>query len=218
MTGSAYFSTMLGKFAKLPTSPRGVYHQVDGIWNITHSSVLSPYFQRGKQHKFVNRTGLKWTQVRAHLKRLFLDNSIDNSIIRRIQLKVIDYIPLRSGRLADTIFNSMYIWRGSYYSTHYLAIFTFRWSTKRPRPIPGNVRHAPPQTGYGEWGTYRVINALVRSRVRIHHITAGGNALYFLNDSQAYSEPTSKIDKISSDILEDEFAERFNIILTLFVY
>jgi len=214
LTGSAYFSTMLGKFTKDPRAPPGVYNQSGGIWNITHSNVLDPFYS-GRPGEFKRQTGLTWIQVRKIMKNVFLSTTADPYVKKIIQYKILDLIPIRSGRLADTIFKSMRFWRGSYYSTHYISLLTYHWSVYRPRPIPGQTKHSPPEKGYGEWATYRVISPLVRSRVTVDHVTPYGNALYILNDPLSLNDPEPVIDEIMSDMLEDEFAERFNIVLEL---
>jgi len=156
--------------------------------------------------KNMKAKGISWISVRRILKRIFLDNKLDELLLMKIRLWVLRYIPVRSGRLANFIFKTMKLIRRTYYS-QYIARFGFGWPAKRPYPIRGRVRHKPPEMGYGEWGTFKPVYKL--PNVHVDHVTAGGNALYILDDPGAINDPTSAIIHDGTDMIYKDLKNRF---------
>jgi hypothetical protein len=201
----AYFSTAVFKY-----SNKGV--QSGGFWNITHSSVLDPkYAGKGA---FKKMTGMTWWDVKRFLNDLFLDPVDDPEIIERVKTITASFIPVRSGRLMQRLFESMKINRSQKSYTHYWANYSFKWSLKRPYPIPGQTSHAG-ELGYGEWGTVKLTEPEAIARVKVHHVTAGGNALYVLNDPLAIADPTVIIERVAQNELNNDYAEKFNLTLEI---
>lgn len=201
----SYFSTKLVQYSK-----KGV--QKSGYWNITHSSVLDPNYP-GKG-AFYKQTGLKWWDVKRFLNYLFLDTADDPAIIDKIKKIAAPYIPVRSGRLINKILSSMKIKRTQKYYTHYWSEFSFDWSLMRPYPISGRTAHNN-ELGYGEWGTVKLTEPEALSRVRVHHVTAGGNALYYLNDPASMNDPSAIIERTAQIEMTNNYAEKFNLVLEI---
>lgn len=199
-----YFSTKLQTFGK-------GQQQTGGIWSFTHSSVIDPNYM-GKGW-FKRETGLKWWQIKKVMADLFMDRIDDPSIIEKVKTHTAPLIPVRSGRLMERLFSSMKILRDQKKLTEFWAVFTYKWSIKRPYPIMGRVAHSTPEKGYGEWGSVKLTEPHAISRVKIDHVTAGGNALYILDDPAAMQDPTPVINSYAEDLIYRDFAEKFNFVL-----
>ena len=119
----------------------------NGWWNL--SSGGGPGVSRiswMRQH-----FGMKWTEFRRILADLFVDTRRDPGILERIRARIWRFVPVRSGRLLDTIFKSLMITRIKWINAHHWHNVSFIWSLKRPFPILGWVTHRfPPDIGLGE--------------------------------------------------------------------
>lgn len=198
-----YFST------KLKTFGAG-RRQTGGYWNFTHSSVIDPNYM-GKGW-FKRETGLTWWQVKRLISNEFMNTINDPGIINQVKQTTAPFIPVRSGRLMEKIFSSMKIVRTQKRLTDFWATLTYSWSKYRPYPIKGRTTHNS-ELGYGEWGSVKLTEPLVINRVKIHHVTAGGNALYYLDDPAAVPDPTSTINDVASKLIMQDLAEKFNFVL-----
>lgn len=220
-TPEAYFSTELGSFDAQK-------HQVDGIWNLTHTSLFDPYF--GGSWNFKGKT---FTEIRDEIKKFMTDQRKDPQLIDMIKNLVIADIPIRSGKLADMIFKTMRIDRFIWYSVHYFSSLSYQYPDDRPLPVPGRVQHLG-EKGYGEYGTYKVTDPLVLSKVSIDHISgtiprvsskgkiwyppsSGHGALYNLNDPTAYADVRDSINKAFDEVIVNEMADRFNFVITVII-
>jgi len=203
-TPESYYSTELGSFDAQK-------HQVDGIWNLTHTSIMDPYYGGSWTYK-----GMTFTEVRESIVKFMTDQSKDPQLIDMIKKKVIADIPIRSGKLADMMFKTMRIDRFIWYSVHYFSSLSYQYPDDRPLPVPGRVSHLA-EKGYGEWGTYKVTDPLVLSKVSIDHVTKGGNALYNLNDPTAYADVRDSINKAFDEVIVNEMADRFNFVITVII-
>lgn len=176
------------------------------------NSIIHVDFRKGRTKEWIVLTQnlktrkLSWIDVRRTLKQIFVDKDLDEELLMKIRMWVLRYIPVRSGRLANFIFKTMNLIRRTYHS-QYIARFGFSWPAKRPFPIGGRVSHAPPEKGYGEWGTFRPIFNL--PNVHVDHVTAGGNALYILDDPDAINDPTSAIINDGQDQIYRDIQQRF---------
>lgn len=175
----------------------------DGYWNISHSSTKY----------MIARFGMKWTDLRKHMVTAFTSELRDPDIIEEIKQRSHQFIPLRTGHLMDAIFKSMRLSRNSWYSSHFFANFSYEYPPDRPLFIRGRVKHAPPDKGYGDWGTVRLTEPIPISRVDVDHVTEGGNALYNLNDPQAQANIPPELEKIIEDEIREDFMNMFNTIL-----
>ena len=201
---TAYFPTM-GKTFDTDGAQTG------GFWSISHASIFDPFHISGRNQ--MRNYGMRtYPELRDYMKMMFLDISRDPGIIQRIKNAVIKYIPVRTAKLLDTIFKTMWLNRSSWYSTHYFIDLLYEWPEDRPKYI-NNPQHRPPEKGYGDWAGYIPTTPEAISRVSIDHVTMGGNALYNLDDPQASSDPMVDIEREAQLILEDDFAEAFNNII-----
>lgn len=210
-SNTAYFSTNLGVFDTQK-------QQTGGIWNITHASIFDPlYLSGGSANRMRSEYGMTWYEMRAQMRYMFTSSVGDKGLIRQIQERVLkeDFFPVRSGKLLDTVMNTMHIVRTQYYSSHYWAQFFFEWPLDYPGAWFGKqvAHHYPPHQGYGKWATYKVSDARVAAKVSIDHVTPGGNALYNLQDQNAIADPRPRLNDIAIEQLEDDFANLFNFTL-----
>lgn len=150
--------------------------------------------------------GRTWKELKKSLTREFMSVIRDAGLIQFIKNRILPLVPVRSGRLLDTIMKSMFIQRRSWYNTHFWAILSFIWTLFRPYPIPGRVQHSPPETGYGE---YYVPTNTIPNRHLIRRIGTR-NALYLLNDPTARSDPIHDIKRITKDVINNDFAQIFS--------
>ena len=173
---------------------------------------------RGKEPYFdINNSrfraaNISWIELRSIIKNEMLSTQNDLNLIEIIKNYSLPYIPVRSGRLADTFFNNMQIRRKQWYSTHYVWAFGTEWSPLRPRPITGNVSKLG--KGYGEH--YIPTNPIPNRHLL--YGTKGGNALYILDDPAAVNDPIPKIMDIANNVMEQEFHDVWdNTIITLHI-
>ncbi len=182
-----------------------------GWWNISHPE-LNRTYRRNFGMSFMQKTyGMTWTQMKRSMRALFRSDARDKRISDTIKRKVERFIPLRTGHLMDFIFKSMRIIRSSYYSS-YFATLIFDYPKDRPTFIR-NPKHGPPDTGYGEWGTVKLIEPIPIARVSVAHITGSGNALYNLIDPQAENHPIREIKKVGLKELKDDYATIANDVI-----
>jgi len=157
--------------------------------------------------------GMKWTDIRRIIADAFVNVSRDPAIILRIINYAMRYVPVRSGRLLDFIWSSMRINRRKWYNTQFWARFNFDWPVDRPPRII-NPSHAPPAEGYGEWGTVKLNHNI--PNVNVIRVTAGGNALYSLNDPSALGDPRNAISEIAEEELLQDFENNFDNITLIY--
>lgn len=159
--------------------------------------------------------GMKWTEFRKKLVDIFLDNRRDAGIMQRIFTRIAVHVPVRTGRLLDTIFNTFRILRMAWGNAHHWHNGTFEWTIQRPNPITGHVAHKyPPETGYGE--LYTPVNpSLIPQRTFIRPSRTGLSGLYGLNDPGAVGNP---IDAIRQITLEELRQDTIDVINTTILY
>ena len=117
----------------------------------------------------------------------------------------------------DFIFKTMRILRTSYYSS-YFATMLFDWPGSRPTFIRGKVKHSPPDQGYGDWGTVQLSEPIPKARSDVAYVTAGGNAMYNLNDLHADNTPIDEVKKIGLKEIKSDYDTIFsNIIITCMI-
>jgi hypothetical protein len=168
-----------------------------------------PYFTINTKRR--KASGLTLKQCREFIREMLLSNLNDPYMLEQIRIRSLPFIPVRSGRLADTFFNTMNIRRRSWY-THYVWAFGTEWSPLRPRPITGNVSKLG--KGYGE---HYIPTNLIPNRHLLYG-TKGGNALYILDDPAAVNDPIPAIKDIAEETMEQEFHDVWdNTIITLHI-
>lgn len=214
-----YRGVDLISLADIPLTPQGPSPGV--LLNFFGSTTYSHVqfnISRGKDPQFdiknkrLQKVGLSWIDLRRIMKDAMLSPVNDPQLLKEIKALSLPYIPVRSGRLADTFFNTMEIRRKSWYSTQYVFALGTEWSPLRPRPITGNVSKLG--QGYGE---HYIPSHDIPNRHLLYG-TAGGNALYILDDPMAINSPDLKIKAIAKDILENEFLNTWNnTIITLHI-
>ncbi len=175
----------------------------DGYWNISHSSTKY----------MIDRFGMKWTDLRKHMVAAFVSPLRDPDIIESVKQKTHQFIPLRTGHLMDAIFKTMRLTRNSWYSSHFFANFSYEWPLDRPIFIRGRVKHTPPDQGYGDWGTVRLTEPIPIARSDVIYVTAGGNALYSLNDPQAQANIPPELERVIQEEIRNDYEMMFNTIL-----
>lgn len=140
--------------------------------------------------------GMKWTEFRKILADIFVDTRRDANILDKIRARIAPFVPVRSGRLLDTIYRTLMITRIKWINAHHWHNVSFDWSVKRPFPILGKVNHVfPPDTGAGE---------LYTPTYPIHNRQVIAPGFYELNDPNAMNNPVDTIKTIALEELQDD--------------
>lgn len=153
------------------------------------------------QHQW--KGGLTWMELKHAIGRAFKNIARDQNVLTIVKTMTMirGLVPVRSGYLIDTIFNTMRIDRNTFYETRFWATFSFVWPIDRPMPIPTPQHIYPPSTGYGQ--RYRPAHTI--PNIHLIRYTRGGNAFYGLNDPQALGDPTKEILSEAKQALFSDF-------------
>lgn len=179
--------------------------------NNLRSDVRYTIFFSGSAVKFMKTFGgLQWTEVRRILKREFVRDDYDHLyLLPRIKVKCMKYVPVRSGELLDYILKTMAIIRLNLKYNAFVIRGFFAWEPSHPFPIPGHVRHRPPDTGYGKWAGVRLIHAI--PNVHPIHVSATGlTAKYLLDDPNAYSNPIPILETVMKEEIIEDLKDRMS--------
>ncbi len=150
---------------------------------------------------------MTWYKIRDLLQDQFKNIGFAH-LYNRIKLKIMRWVPVRSGKLLDTILNTLNIIKRVYYGSNFLAQMSYIWSSDRPFPITPNVKHRPPRKGFAEF--YQPRHTIPNRRL-IKRLPKNG-ALWLLNDPMAVENPTPFINKIGIDEMEKQVVDNFNSI------
>ncbi|WP_371805470.1 hypothetical protein [Candidatus Lokiarchaeum ossiferum] len=149
---------------------------------------------------------VKWYDIRKLLQHVFLNIGFAN-LYERIKLKIMRWVPVRSGKLLDTILNTLNIIKRVYYGSNFLSQLSYVWNSDRPYPVTPNVKHSG-QVGYGEFYQPR---HTIPNRKLIKKTSKNG-ALWLLNDPMSVEDPTPFINNIGIDEIENQVVDAFNTI------
>ena len=119
-------------------------------------------------------------------------------------------VPLRSGHLMDTIISTLKV-IAVYAGTSLNVTIKYMIPPNRPYTIR-NPKHTTPDEGWGDWGTVKIRDSTVKSKVKVKKVSSNGNALYNLNDPQAVSNWKLKLDKEIQYNLKQHFISYKNAI------
>lgn len=190
--------------------------------NIRQNKKLNPRYFVNKSRKFISATyGMTWIQLRQILKDELNDKSRDMSLLEKIKLFMLRIVPVRSGRLLDTMLNFAKVERAWAKGTSRgVTAFSTEWTPRRPKPIGGTVSHVPPAVGWGE--PYNPKHN-IPNRVIDHYPTRGRTkgskpkgVYYRLNDPQSVNDPMPTILDEAQRILMDDYNNRFDgMVITL---
>jgi len=170
-------------------------------------------FSRRTRDLWIIRYNLSWLEVKDLIMDAMLDHKEDFNLIQDIAVRTAPFIPVRSGTLANHIFKTMFIARVSWYSTVFLDLY-YDYPKEYPLQI-NNPAHSYSR-GYGPWGTAEKENPYIHITVLIDYITAGGNAMYILNDPNASVDFMKRIADTGEQVLFNHLQTIFlDIIITI---
>lgn len=155
----------------------------------------------------ITKWGLTWYELRDIIAAAFVSKTLDAPLFRSIRKAIAPYVPVRSGKLLDTICTTMKIIRRSIRKVVFFFGFTFLYPPDRPRIIY-NPQHNPPKMGYGELYYPKTV---IRNVMMLKK-TKGGNALYLLNDPTAFSDSIAVIKDIADRQIVQQLEDLFNMI------
>ena len=228
-TSTSYYSThdIQGKYGA----------PIDGLWTVTQRGFKGGMYQKFLTHQvgpntpvaqmggpvyqgpnlprshMESRYNISWKDMRLMLKLLMISKARDPGIIQEIKLRTHKLIPVRSGKLLNTIFKTMRIDRSQWYHTHFFVQLLYDWPADRPHIIK-NPQHIPPAEGYGDWSGVRLTEPEAIAAVDPNpHVTPMGNALYKLNDPVATRDPAVYIDRVAKDEFNKDYIDLNDSIL-----
>lgn len=138
------------------------------------------------------------------LNNMFNDTSNHMNILANMHEICKKFIPIRSGKLVDSILNSMVIFNYRLGTSNFVTKVDYILPADRPYPFnAGKVQHAPPETGWGE--TYNPTNTIPNR----HPIENKGNKTkYLLDDPNAVPDFMFIINDYATQAIKSDVINR----------
>lgn len=170
-------------------------------WGLVHAdyrkgSYMSAYTYMDQKY------GMSLATLKNVISQVIRDPSIDPILKKTLVNRFWMDVPVRSGKLLDTIISSLHFEHFTWYNTHELLMCKWNIPADRPQIFIGKrVAHSPPAEGVGEWGTVKLQNAI--PNVSVKSVLPSGKAIYNLNDPTAQLDYNAAIEEKASELCDD---------------
>ena len=185
------------------------YPGLNITWDIEYPSFYG-FIQGTYVSGYFSQMNTLSPNLMVRFNELLQQNFQTSVIIETLKQQIIPFIPKRSGRLLDTILNTLtFSTREGVTAHHTLIEISWDYPLGLNEAIP-NSKHAPPQQGWAK--TYIPIN----KEVITYPIDSDkGNTLYVLNDPQAVDSYDAFMRRTVNQLLPTIFDFQITLLVIL---